>query len=109
MRYRHSSLLVACNIIRVITQNYRFILFSLGIGRLGEITSRISGGNRNGSWKRIRGILGSFVPAGNIFNGNGMDIQSWATKINCKGIIEAVIKCHIVVLYHINFLVLALL
>ena len=54
--------------------------------------------NRDGSWKHIGGITGSFMWAGSIINGNGRQIQIWATKIICKVIIGSVIKRTVVVL-----------
>ena len=80
-----------------------------GIGRGGQCTTRVSRGNRNGSWKWIRGIPEYFVRAGNIINGKVRDIQIWYTKINWKGIIGAVINYPIIVLSNCNDLVLALL
>ena len=71
-----------------------------GVRRGGQYNSIVFIGNRNVSWKRIRGISGSFVWAGTITNGNVRDIQRWANNVNWKGIIEAVIKCTVVVLYH---------
>ena len=66
-----------------------------GVKRGGKRTSRVSRGNRNGSWKRMIGISGYFVRAGTIINGNRRETQSWANTINWKEIIEAVIKCPI--------------
>ena len=71
-----------------------------GVKRGGKRTSRVSRGNRNGSWKRMIGISGYFVRAGTIINGNRRETQSWANTINWKEIIEAVIKCPIVVFSH---------
>ena len=50
--------------------------------RGGQRTNRVTIGNRNGSYKQIIGIPDFFVLAGTIINGNGRDIQIWATKIN---------------------------
>ena len=41
-----------------------------GIGRGGKFTNRFTRGNRNGIWKKIRGIPGSFVWAGTTINWN---------------------------------------
>ena len=57
------------------------------IGRGGKRTNRVSRGNINGSFKRIRLILVSFWGAGTIINENERDIQSWGTRINLKGVI----------------------
>ena len=47
-------------------------------------TNRVLGGNRNGSWYQIRGILGCFVWSGNIINGCSKKIQMWHhTKMEC--------------------------
>ena len=52
------------------------------IRRGGKRTNRVSGGNINDSWKRIRGIMGSFVWVGTITNGNERDIKNGGTRIN---------------------------
>ena len=54
----------------------------LGIGRDGKRTNRVSRGNINVRWNRIRGIPGSFVLARTIINGNGREIQNWDDTIN---------------------------
>ena len=81
--------------VRIIT-----ILFNKlwGTGRSGKCTNIVSRGDKNGIWKRIRGIPGSFVWAVTIINRNVREIQICATKINRKGIIELVINCPIIVL-----------
>ena len=70
------------------------------IGRVSQRANIFSIGNRNGSWKLIRGIPGYFVWEGTIINGNGRQIQRWDTTINWKGIIEEVINFTIVILSH---------
>ena len=42
-----------------------------GVRRGGQRTNRVSGGDRNGIWKWIRGIAGYYVWAGTIINGYG--------------------------------------
>ena len=66
--------------------------------RGGKCTNIFSRGNINASWKRVRGIVGSFVRAGTIINGHGRETQSWATKTTWKVIIEASINCSIIVI-----------
>ena len=41
-----------------------------GVRRGGKINSIVSRGNRNGIWKSIRGIVGSYFQAGTIINDN---------------------------------------
>ena len=53
-----------------------------GIRRCIQHTNIVSIGKRNLIWKRIIGIPLSFVQAGTIVNGNGREIQIWATTIN---------------------------
>ena len=53
-----------------------------GIGRGGKRTTRVYIRNRNVTRKRIRVIPRPFVWVGTIINGNGKDIQIWATTIN---------------------------
>ena len=55
---------------------------------------------KNGSWKGIIGISGSFVWVGTIINGNGRDIQILANTTNWKWIIESVIDCPIILFSH---------
>ena len=76
---------------------------------LGQLNNKFYRGKINWIWKRIRGITGSFVRAGAFIDGNGREIQIWCNRINWKEIIEAVVNCPIVVLYHRNCLVLAFL
>ena len=71
-----------------------------GVIRGGQLTNRVSRGNRNVIWKCIRGLSGYFVWAWTIINGNGRFIQIFTNTINRKGIIEAVIYCNISVLSH---------
>ena len=77
-----------------------------GVRSGGQITNRFSRDNRNGSWKRIRGIAGYYVRAGTIINGHGRQIQIWATTIKWKDTSESVKKCPIISLYNLNCLVL---
>ena len=77
-----------------------------GVRRVGQRTNRVSVDNRNGIWKRIRGIADYYVWAGTIVNVYGIDIQIWSTTINWKDISEAVINFPIISLYHLYILVL---
>ena len=47
-----------------------------GIIMGGQSTNRFFRGNRDGIWKDIRGISGSFICSGIIINVNGRDIHS---------------------------------
>ena len=69
-----------------------------GIKSYAQSTNKVFGGNIYGSWNMIRGIAGYLIRAGTIINGNRRDIQSWATTMIWKGIIESVIKCTVVLL-----------
>ena len=71
-----------------------------GVRRGGQINSIVFRGNRNGIWKSIRGILGSYFQAGTIINGNNSYIKSQSNAINWNGIIESVINCPDIVLSH---------
>ena len=73
--------------------------------RVGQITNRTFRGNIDGIWERISGTSGYFMWVGSIINVDGRYMQIWATKISFKGIIEAVLKCPVVVLQSWNFLV----
>ena len=84
------------SIIITIIQDNKF----WGIRRSGQLNIAVSRGNRNGSWKRIRGIDGSFIQAGAIINGHERYIPIWVTTINCKYIFEAVIKFPVFVFSH---------
>ena len=74
----------------------------LGLVRGGQLSNRVYRANINIIWKHIRGIYGSFVWKGNIINGIGRYIKSWANTINRKGVVEAVIKFPITVLSILN-------
>ena len=99
-----------CNRVHSIYTNHRIIRSQENkfwqIRRGGQSTNIFFRGNRDGSWNKIRVITGYFIPAGPIINGNGMVIQSLATKIIWKGIIEAFINCPVVLIYCWNFCVL---
>ena len=66
--------------------------------RGGKSTSILFIGNRDGIWKQIWGIRGSFMRASSIIDGNGSYIQILDTTISRKGISEAVINRPVVVL-----------
>ena len=86
--------MLSVNLTRIKDKNF------WGFRRGGQRTTRVSRSNRNDSWNCIRGIPGYFVWEGDIINGNGRYIQIWANTTNRKRIIESVIKCTIVVIYH---------
>ena len=50
--------------------------------RGGQSNKKMYEGKSDGSWKRIRGIAGSFVWYETIINGYGREIQIWITTIN---------------------------
>ena len=68
------------------------------IRRGGQSNRWFFRGNIYGRWNQVKGIMGSFIRAGTIINGNGRDIQSRANTISWKAIIEAAIKRPVVVL-----------
>ena len=80
-----------------------------GIRRGDQNNNRVLRGKRDGIWKKIRGISGSFIQAGTIINGNKREIQIWDTKTSWKWITESVINRHVTILSRCNFLVLAFL
>ena len=71
----------------------------------GQSNNRVSIGNRDGIWKRIRGIEGYFVQSETITNRHGSDNQIWTITINQKGVVEAFKNCPVIILSQWNFLV----
>ena len=77
------------------------------VRRGGQSTNRVPIDNRAGQMEADWGISVYFVLYETIINWHGTDIQSWNITINCKGVVEAVINCPVVLFSQCNFLVLA--